>query len=445
MHILSKIMLVNVFCLSTLPAIADDSTDQLSQQQALTSSQNLVEYLVNLGGYLGYNVTQPPTANNNTISQTLLNMTTTQVMQTYLYTTFLGAIPVNTFSAALAQFIPSQLANADSMNALANSVFNVQTFNNPAGQQQGKVTVNSLIDQTTYQQDPVSQGILNILATPDSSYCMQYGGRDYNGVWIDNCTIKYSDLVSANVIGNTNPPLPSTYYTYAYNQQFLSQLNGNTLIAPLLYSTQSTSANSTSSPTPTQQNTGLPAQNQAQQAANFVRYVSGSVTPMKLPNLKDYDVLYGQAYPGTGTSTTVLQQKQAQATLNNYLTSLRTYAAQTSVGLSNLYFMMSKRLPQNPSGGSASTQSSQAMSEFNLATWRLFNPDMTGNKQWINQVNTASPATVQKEIATLLAEMSYQMYLDRQIQERILLTNTIMLLQNTRAAQPNASFQAPSD
>lgn len=421
--------------MATLPALADDTSDFSSQQQA-ANSQNLVEYLVNLGGYLGYNLTQSPTANSKVVSQNLLSMTTTQVIQTYLYTTSLGAIPVNAFSEALSQFIPNEIASASSINDLANSVFKIQSFNSPAGQQQGKITVSNLIDQQTYQQDPVSQNILNILATPDSSYCMTYDGS----AWTQNCPFLYEDLVSANVIGS----IPSTYqyYTYSYNQQFLSQLNGNSLIAPLLYSTQNASANSTSSPTPTQKNAGLPAQNQAQQAANFIRYVSGSVTPIKLPNLKEYDILYSQANPGSGSNIPLLQQKQAQATLNNYLTTLRTYAAQTSVGLSNLYFIMSKRLPQNPSGGNSSNLSSQAVSEFNLATWRLFNPDMTANKQWINQIDTASTATVQKEIVSLLAEMSYQMYLDRQIQERILLTNTIMLLQNTRASQPNASLQS---
>lgn len=57
---------------------------------------------------------------------------------------------------------------------------------------------------------------------------------------------------------------------------------------------------------------------------------------------------------------------------------------------------------------------------------------------------THPPATVQKEIAVLLAEINYQMYLDRQIQERILLTNSIMLLQNLKAAQPTADFSNQS-
>lgn len=436
---LCQFALVNVFCLTTLPAIADDSSSQYNQQQMSNNSQKLVEYLVNLGGYLGYNVTQSPTENSNTVSQSLLNMTATQVIQTYLYSTSLGAIPVNAFSSALAQFVPNEVANASSINDLANAVFNTQMFNNPSGQQQGKVTVSSLIDQQNYQQDPVSQSVLNILGTPDSSYCMNYDGT----AWTQNCPLLYDELVSANVMG----PLPTTYqyYNYNYNQQFLSQLNGNSLIAPLLYSTQSDSSNSTSSQSPNQQNMGLAAQNQAQQASNFIRYVSGLVTPLKLPKLKDYDTLYSQANPSSGSNISQLDQKKAQATLSNYFTSLRTYAAQTSVGLSNLYFIMAKRLPQNPSGDSKSGTSSQAMSEFKMATWRLFNPDLTANKQWINQIDTASPATVQKEIATLLAEISYQMYLDRQIQERMLLTNSIMLLQNTRSTQPNPTFQsAPS-
>lgn len=188
----------------------------------------------------------------------------------------------------------------------------------------------------------------------------------------------------------------------------------------------------------------MTAKNQAQQAENFIRYVSGSVAPVTLPNMTDYSNLYLQAVPPNGTKVDPAQQAKAQTSLSTYFTNLRIYAAQSSVGLSNLYYIMSKRLPQNLGGGNANT--SQAMSEFNMATWRLFNPGTTSqNKQWIEGINNGSSATVQKEIAVLLAEINYQMYLDRQIQERILLTNSVMLMQNTKASQPSANFDNQTD
>ncbi|USQ15098.1 type IVB secretion system protein IcmX [Legionella lytica] len=446
---LSKFAVINLFCWTTLPAVADDIS-QYSTQQTAANTQNLVQYLVNLGGYLGYNITQSPTKNNSTVSQTLLNATATQVVQTYMFNTFLGALPVNAFNTALAQIVPGEVSGASSINAWANNTFNAQNFSNPASQQQGKVSVVNNIDQQTFQPDPVNQGLLNILGTPDNSYCMNYDGTEWVGCSSNaNGNLVPGSVVSANIIGE----LPSTYqyFTFQYNQQFLSQLNSNNLTAPLLYSTQSTSNNTGSSNSilgipnsgSNSQNQGLSAQNQAQQAANFIRYVSGSVTPLQLPNLKSYDTLYSTATSGSSTQQPTLQQIQAQSTLNNYFTSLRTYAAQYSVGLSNLYFIMSKRLPQNQST-TGQAPASQALSEFKMATWRLFNADMSQNNQWINQINSASPATVEKEIATLLAEISYQMYLDRQIQERILLTNSIMLLQNTRSTQPSGNFTSGS-
>lgn len=437
----SKFALINLFCLTTLPAVADDSLNQYGTQQTATNTQNLVQYLLNLGGYLGYNLTQSPTANNATVSQTLLNATATQVLETYMFNTFLGAIPVN---SALAQFLPTEggIPNAAAINAFANNVFNSQNYSNPQSQQQGTVAVSTAIDQPSFQQDPVSQAVLNILSTPDVSYCMTYDGSSWQGcsqVGGNSNTILPASGVTSNIIGT----LPSTYqyYTYQYNQQLISQLNSNSLTAPLLYATQNASANSTSSPSTNNQNTGLNAQTQAQQAANFVRYVSGAVTPLQLPKLKAYDTLYTQAQIKSGATPTI-QQVQAQATLDNYFTTLRTYAAQYSVGISNLYFIMSKRLPQNQSGTSQSTPSSQALSEFNMATWRLFNPDMSQNNQWLNQINNASPATVEKEIAALLAEMNYQMYLDRQIQERLLLTNSVMLLKSLSTTPPNSDLSS---
>ncbi|CEG55844.1 type IVB secretion system protein IcmX [Legionella fallonii] len=436
MKLVSKLTLINLFCLTTFTATADDISNQYNQQMN-TNMQTLTKYLQYLGGYLGYDLTVSPTANNQTINQQLLSISTTQLAQSYVYSTFFGAFPVAALSSAI-QIVPTTTPGANMINKLANTTFTYQGYSSASSSQQGKVSASSLIDQvgsnSQYQQDPVSQAVLNILGTPDYTYCMSTDQRDWN----PSCNYLYENLVTSNVIGAL--PDSKEYFTSTYNQQLIGQLNVNSLMGTMQYSTENTNQNNTGSPTPNSQTPGLTAQNQAQQALNFIRYASGSVVPVPLPTFSAYNDLYNIAVPPDGSNVTVIQQKQAQATLNNYLANLRVYAAQSSVGIGNLYYLLSKRLPQNQSGSNNALLTSQAMSEFNMASWRLFNPDMSQNKQWITQLNNASPATVEKEIATLLAEMNYQMYLDRQIQERILLTNSIMLIQNTRSGQPSANF-----
>lgn len=444
MKLLTRFTLINLLCFSSFTVVADTGYDP-SGQQTSANTQNLVEYLLNLGQYLGYDLTQNPNSNQqNPPSAAMINPTLMAMTQTLAYSTFLGAIPVDFVSQALGQFLPNNYQGASAINALANKTFTLQNYQTPSGTQNGNVTVSNLIDQpsaqTGYLGDPVSQAVFNILGTPDYSYCMNNDGS----AWKDNCPLMYQNLVMENVLG----PIPSTYqfYTYQYNQPIISQLNSNSLLAPLLYNTEGNQGNTTGSPTPNTQNPGLTAQNQAQTAANFIRYVSGAVAPVSLPKLKDYDSLYNTAYPPKGTTPNIPQQAQAQATLSAYLNSLRTYAAQTSVGMSNLYYILSKRLPQSQTTSGPLT--SQAVNEFNMATWRLFSAAQNGNtqanKQWIEKINTATPGTVEKEIAVLLAEINYQMYLDRQLQERILLTNTIMLMQNLKAGQPSADFSTQS-
>lgn len=417
MNKLSKIAMLTCVLIGSGPASADD--------------QKLVQYFVNLGSYFGYDVKKSP---DDKINAGLLNLASTQMLQTYMFSTLVGSIPVNAFSTALSQIVPEQSADR-ALNSLANATFVSQAYSNSTSQNQGKVSVAENIDQKNYQPDPVSQTVLNLLTTPGISYCL-----DKSKAWIctdDNKSqTLFSNDITTNIIGKI-PGIPE-FYSYDYNQKFLSQLNSNNLTGPLLYSTENPSSNSTSS-SPVQKNTGLAADNQAQQANDFIRYVSGSVSPINLPDSDSYTSLYLKAMTEVSDPVKIAEQKGAQATLTNYFANLRTFAAQFSVGVSNLYFIMSKRLPQNI-GGEGTEQSSQALNEFRMATWRLFNPKMQTNTQWINQINSASPATVQKEIATLLAEINYQMYLERQIQERILLTNSVMLLQNSRQAQPNPNF-----
>lgn len=454
MKLLPKLALLNALCFTAFSAAAEDASTY-NEQQMSSSLQELVQYIQYWGQYVGYDVTQPPQKINQNFnfSQTLINLTTTQLAQVSLFYTYLGAIPVNSLSA---QFLPTEVSSSSLLNPYANATF--QSDNSVYAT--SGASVNALIDQTnqsgqsgqnqsnqsTESPDPVSQAIINIVGTPDYSYCMSYDGSS----WDQNCTYLTETLVSDNVIGTL--PDATTFFSYSYIQQFLGQLTSNSLTAPLMYGTDSSKGS-------TSNGAGLTAENQAQQAANFIRYVSGSVAPIKLPNWKQYDTLYGQAIASsTSTTVTPVQQHQAQDQLSRYLANLRTYAAQNSVGMSNLYYILSKRLPQTPKEATtnyvqipSSPPSSEALNEFNMATWRIFSAPsqsgqqgQSGNTLWINQINNSSAATVQKEMAVLMAEMNYQLYLNRQVQERILLTNTILLLQSLRQTAPSSDFSQPA-
>src|SRR3989338_9917887 len=187
------------------------------------------------------------------------------------------------------QFVPDSVQLYAPLNILANFTFRGQPFNNGGGQTQGKVSVNPLMDQKNFQQDPVSQAVLNILSTPDNSYCMSYDGSTIT----PDCQLLSGSKVLMNILGNV--PGTYDYFNYDYNQQFISQLNASSLIGPMMYSVDNPNANSTSSGNPNQQKQGLQAQNQAQDAANFIRYASGIIQPTSLPKLRDYDSLYQQA------------------------------------------------------------------------------------------------------------------------------------------------------
>ena len=427
-------------------AYADDGADPNAIGD---NTKSIADYLQNLGSYLGFDVTKAP---QTTASPSLLVETSTLLLssagnQTFLQNVlyaFVGAIPVN---ALFKTFVPQGSAY-ETINSYANAA--LPSYASTQSSTSSPVTVNPMIDQQPYMQDPVSQGILNILGTPNYTYCMDKNTNTWSGAPpmssgggnkdFPDCVLQYNTKVMGDVLGSL--PNALQVFTADYNQQFLSQLNSNNLIAPLVYSTTSSSSTGGSSggspqPQPQGKNSGLQAASQAEQAANFIRYVTSAVVPVTLPQYTDYSNLY-MAAMATGATPNTLTQVQAQATLASYLTKLRVYAAQTSVAYSNLYYILSKRMPQGATGADSSSQTSQALNEFTMATWRLYNPSGTANPQWLNQINSASTstATVQKEMAQLLAEINYQLYLTRQQQERLLITNTMLLLLSARSSLP---------
>lgn len=404
------------------------------------SAQTLVKYLYNLGGELGYDLKNAVSSPSSTFL-----VTPPEILQgiaaTALITLF-GSIPVNASKQdpSLLNFVPTNNPTYSGFNSLANTTF--QSYNSPSGTgttaaganaTTSPVTVSPLVDQKTYQSDPVSQTLLNMLGTPNSSYCMDRTGTTWlnnNSQTLGDCAYLYDNKVLSNVIGT----LPTTPFLLPDDPNpVLNELNSNTLVAPLLYTTTS---NNSATP-PAKGNQGLTATNQVQQATNFIRYATGSVLPMPTPTQVNYNSLLNTIYSSTSGRTA---QESARAILDKYFVNARVFAAKSSVAISNLYFILSKRLPQTQSQTESSGNgTSQALSEMSMATRRLYDPAAmaAGKPQWLTQINTASPATVQKEMAILLSEINYQLYLNRQQEERLLLTNSLLLIQSLKQDTPD--------
>lgn len=437
-----------------LPALPDGNSQTANDISTLTT------YLQNLGEYFGYDLTKYCTSggqcsnqgggnnsgggSNASYSNRLFYPDDASGAQLSLFNNFLGAlIGANTNNPLLPSGIQGY---SNTTKTLAGQSFATPPYSTPSAQ---SVSVIPIIDQQTYQTDPVNQALLNLLSTTDYTYCQ-------NNSSSSTCTKApfFREQIMLNVVGPIGPLDTNQVFTPQQNLNILSQVNVNSLLTPLMYTTGSESSSNNmvnNSPAITISPTGsLTAQNQAQQAANFIRYASSSVNPATLPSWTTYNNLYLLATNSAGNTS---QQDQAAAyvSIANYLTKFRSFAAQGSVGISNLYYIMSRRLPQNNSSllGSESssksvsangTNSSEALDEFVMASWRLYNPNAPASQQWLNRINQGSAASVQKEMAILLAEINYQLYLSRQQQERLLLTQSILLLQNSALNVPDPSM-----
>ena len=391
-------------------------------------ADSIKELLSHFGAYFGFDLSTAP--ENGPIA-TLLDASSATLAQQYSFITLLGAVPVNAYSDAFAAFVPPSTKNYAVINDMANYTFQTQpnggSYSDPSAGEQGGISVSALIDQVSYQKDPITQSVLNILGTPSHTYCM----NNDESAWVEDCDYLYGTKVMSNVIG----PIPNSrdFFSYEYNEPVMPQLNSNTLLSPLMYTMEDTSSSTSSSSASNEKSddTGLIAKTQAQEAENFIRYAANLVSPPELPKKKSYDALYMKTIAPEGTVSD-LDKKTAEQGLAKYLTKLRTFSAQSSVPTGNLYAFLSKRMPQSQ-GSDDSAKISQALSEFQMATRRLYDPASKDKKQWIDQINEASSTTVEKEMAILLAEINYQLYLSRQQEERTLLTLSMLLMQNLKA------------
>lgn len=404
------------------------------------------KYIANLGKYMGYDIStycagEGQCGDDAKASANLVNVENTQLAQLNIYSQYLATL----LGGEQNPILPKSVSNIVNYAGKA-----YPEYDKPDGGT-AAISISALVDQKAYQPDPVNQAILNILSTPDNSFCLQNTVTE-GGVnpcdslsRQDIITIPWTSKQSSGAAPTDSQALPTVtfpsaaeVFMSAQNQPILPQLNSNTLIMPLLYTKSQDEGN------PKKDQSGLVAKTQAQQAANFVRYVTGLVSPISTANFDDYVKQYTAASitsAGTDEKTATIIKNKAQTILADYLLRLRMYAAQSSVAIGNIYYILSRRLPLDDKG-----ETSEALSEFKMASWRLYDSkseDPKDAQAWLTKIQSASTATTQKEIAVLLAEINYQLYLTRQQNERMLLTQSVALLQMARFAAPNPKLDQP--
>ncbi len=411
-----NLVLLSLGLFFSLPSVAQYSVNPATVgARPKPSEDQTAAYVLSLGAYLGYDLnTEAPTP----------------VDGLFTYTASLAKAGLPLLNVCFAA-IPVNSAYKSFSDNSAYSVFNKQAnilfphFNSPSDAGDSDLTAVVGFDQEAYQSDFVSQAILDILGTQNNSTCADPDDTACLG----QSQVMYmvlKDIAKDSIPGN------AVYASSDYNLRFLSQLHSDTLLGPLIYSKAVGTKGD-----------GLPNATQEQQALDYIRYASGLVLPVDLMSKTDYDTLSGEAKKSTvgQTDDEVNNIHAAQKSLMKYLLQLRVYASRIAAPLSNLSSIMQKRMPQTVSktDGSGSSITSEAFNEFVTATWRLYTPGVSDSAQWVKQIDNASSATTLKEIAILLAEMNQQMYLTRQVEERILFTNSMLLLQSTAANPPNAN------
>src|SRR3990167_2605107 len=193
------VSLTSLLFIAASSSFADDTPQLSSMQQDL---DNISIYLQNLGMYYGYDLTNYcPTANGNCpgsggnsgptagsggFTNELTNPTATFASEIDLITGFLGSILLpsapnpaaagaTAASTTSTQLVPTTLSLSPSaalINTYQNQSFAAAQKIAYPGPNPGAFSASPLIDQSPYQSDPVNQAILNILSTPDVSYCV---------------------------------------------------------------------------------------------------------------------------------------------------------------------------------------------------------------------------------------------------------------------------------
>ena len=121
-----------------------------------------------------------------------------------------------------------------------------------------------------------------------------------------------------------------------------------------------------------------------------------------------------------------------------HLATMWSLVAQQSVGLSNLNYIFSRRITQKKLGESAGMAKKDASP---LEIDRYLAEKRAGAPQWFQEMETASPVTLQRETLYVLAQIQRQLFLNYQQNERILATLSASQLGSTIAFKQSLELQ----
>ncbi len=207
----------------------------------------------------------------------------------------------------------------------------------------------------------------------------------------NNIQVQTSQTADINALNNLNPSdlVPKSTDSDKTIAQKLAQFNIGKLLST---------------------NTITPKSVDNKNALILMQFVSGladSVGPVSVQELKN----------NTGPID-VFQQKYG------------VYVAQQSVGVNTLFSLLDERIVQkglgSQLGGPQADMSPLALDQY-MATRRLNVNDPNG---WLAQISNATPAQVNKEQLMLMAEMRYEMYLERRALESVQTLLAVQELQN---------------
>lgn len=446
--------------LSCLPLVSfsfegnGDLANALDNSQMSQSTSNLENSLNNLGLYIGFDLSGAAPTPPSTTTPDLNAVVSTEFGSGVSY---VSAFPLLVNVEDAVTIVPSSVSSSyptpyQILTTLPASPYSVwSNFNSPST---SLISVVSGVDQpvstsnnnNSYLSDIVSQSIYDALTTADYTYCTSSNDNTtlinsscsyQNNYQVANAILNGGSTTSgSSIIYGTDLPTYQQVVSASYNQPLVPLLNANTLLVPMMYNTTPPSneeEESGEAATP-----GYPTETQAVQAADFARYLSGQNLLGTLANYNTYNALVSNV-----ASSTPSTQNGALAQFYNYLMGLRTYAANLSVGVSNLSAILGKRM-QN-----SATKTSQAFDEYVMATRRVLDPSSQPSSgqvtnAWVADMEKAAPITMQREMLYLLAEINYQLYLSRQQDERILLTLTALELQGVSSMKNTLSVAAGS-
>ena len=163
-----------------------------------------------------------------------------------------------------------------------------------------------------------------------------------------------------------------------------------------------------------------------QNYANLILLLSHPAAADSSFSTDDYTAAYSKAIGAGGEAPDLT----AQSVILRFLYQILSNAFYKALPINNLYNSAAMRAPINTDNGTTS----RALIEYLMATWRLAPQNSSSGgttSSWVENINKATPETVLKESALLLSEINYQLYLNRQMQEQMLLTESVLILQNS--------------